>query len=105
MQRHGGRFSEEDGCLPRKAQSALAFKLKEEGYKLTDVLKIVGIPESTYDYQMKQARREAFNREWKEKIYEIFHEHKGRYFYRRVYDELRNQGYIINRKKVQSSMG
>ena len=32
-------FSGEPGCLPRKAQAALAFELKEEGFKLKDVLK------------------------------------------------------------------
>src|SRR5699024_8158265 len=44
------------------------------------------------------------DKEWKGKIYDIFHEHKGRYGYRRIYDELRNQGYMINHKKVQRIM-
>lgn len=82
----------------------MAFELKEEGFKLKDVLKIIGIPEATYHYHIKQIQTEDPDREWKEKIYDIFHEHKGRYGYRRVYDELRNQGYIINHKKVQRIM-
>src|SRR5690625_5267870 len=44
------------------------------------------------------------DKEWKGKIYDIFHEHKSRYGYRRIYDELRNQGYMINHKKVQRIM-
>lgn len=37
-------------------------------------------------------------------MYELFHDNKSRYGYRRIYDVLRNQGYIINRKKVQRIM-
>lgn len=82
----------------------MAFELKEEGFKLKDVLKIVGIPEATYHYHVKKIQTEDPDKKWKEKIYDIFHENKGRYGYRRVYDELRNQGYIINHKKVQRIM-
>src|SRR5690625_6674791 len=49
-------------------------------------------------------QRKDPDKEWKEKIYDIFHEHKGRYGYRRVYEELKKQGYIINHKKVQRIM-
>lgn len=82
----------------------MAFELKEEGFKLKDVLKTVGIPEATYHYHVKQMRTEDSDKEWKEKIYDIFHDHRGRYGYRRVYEELRNQGHIINHKKVQRIM-
>lgn len=82
----------------------MAFELKEEGFKLKYVLKTVGIPEATYHYHIKQMQREDPDKEWKERIYDIFHEHKSRYGYRRVYDQLRNQGYIINHKKVQRIM-
>jgi len=82
----------------------LAFELKEEGFKLKNVLKIIDIPEATYHYHVKQMQRKDPDKEWKEKIYDIFHEHKGRYGYRRVYEELKKQGYIINHKKVQRIM-
>jgi len=82
----------------------LAFELKEEGFKLKNVLKIIDIPEATYHYHLKQMQRKDPDKEWKEKIYDIFHEHKGRYGYRRVYEELKKQGYIINHKKVQRIM-
>jgi putative transposase len=35
----------------------------------------------------------------------IYHEHKGRYGYRRITDELYNQGHLVNHKKVQRIMG
>ena len=40
----------------------------------------------------------------KENIKSIFHEHKGRYGYRRVTAEMRNRGFIINHKTVQRLM-
>ena len=40
----------------------------------------------------------------REAIKSIFHEHKGRYGYRRVTAEMRNYGFIINHKTVQHLM-
>ena len=41
----------------------------------------------------------------KDCIKSIFHEHKGRYGYRRVTSEMRNRGFAINHKTVQRLMG
>ncbi len=62
------------------------------------------IPEATYHYQRKQFKKEDPNKEWKEMITNLFHKHNGTYGYRRISFELRNQGYIINHKKVQRIM-
>ena len=48
--------------------------------------------------------KEDKNIEIKAKIREIFKEHKGRYGYRRITLEMRNQGYEINHKKVKRLM-
>lgn len=40
----------------------------------------------------------------REEIKSIFHEHKGRYGYRRVTAEMHNRGYVINHKTVQRIM-
>lgn len=37
-------------------------------------------------------------------IKSIFHEHKGRYGYRRITAEMRNRGFAINHKIVQRLM-
>jgi transposase InsO family protein len=37
-------------------------------------------------------------------IQTIYDEHEGRFDYRRIRDELRNRGYIVNHKKVQRIM-
>jgi transposase InsO family protein len=42
--------------------------------------------------------------ELKSLIQAIYHEHKGRYGYRRIKAELKNQGYKVNHKKVQRLM-
>jgi putative transposase len=41
----------------------------------------------------------------KEVIQSIYEEHQGRYGYRRITLELRNQGYVINHKTVRRLMG
>ena len=82
----------------------MAFELKEEGFKLKDVLEVVGIPEATYHYQVKQLKKEDPDKEWKEIILDLFHKHEGKYGYRRIYLELRSKGYVINHKKVQRIM-
>lgn len=39
-----------------------------------------------------------------EEIKKIFHKLSGRYGYRRITDELRNEGHIVNSKKVRRIM-
>lgn len=82
----------------------MAFELKKEGFKLKDVLSIVQIPESTYHYQINQLVKADPDQTLKEKIIKLFEKHKGRYGYRRIHLALRNQGYLINHKKVQRIM-
>lgn len=82
----------------------MTFELKEEGFKLKEVLVKVGIPEATYHYHIKQLEKADPNKEWKELITRLFESHEGRYGYRRIYLELRNKGYVINHKKVQRLM-
>ncbi len=66
---------------------------------------MLGIPEATYHYQVKQLKKEDPDKEWKEIIFELFQKHGGKYGYRRIYLNLRAQGYVINHKKVQRIMG
>ena len=50
---------------------------------------------------MSQPDKDA---ELKSLIQAIYHEHKGRYGYRRIKAELKNQGYKVNHKRVQRLM-
>lgn len=56
----------------------MAFELKEEGFKLKDILVKVGIPEATYHYHAKQLQKEDLDKGWKKKIIELFQKHNGK---------------------------
>ena len=62
------------------------------------------IARSTFYYWLKQSKRPDKYSQVKEVIQTIFHEHKGRYGYRRITLELRNRGYHLNHKTVQRLM-
>jgi putative transposase len=67
-------------------------------------VKVADIPRSTYYYWIKQMDRPDKYSEVKEVIQQIFDEHQGRYGYRRITLELRNQGYVLNHKTVRRLM-
>ena len=54
-------------------------------------------------YWQKRFDRENPDKELEDKILDI-HQNNKDYGYRRMYGELRNQGYIVNKKKVQRIM-
>lgn len=68
------------------------------------LIKLADIPRSTYYYYVKHLDRPDKDAELKILIKEIYDEHKGRYGYRRIKDELVNRGYKVNHKKVQRIM-
>ena len=59
---------------------------------------------SVFYYHIKRSKSEDKHAQVKEAISKIFYEHKGRYGYRRITVELRNQGYNINHKVVERLM-
>ena len=68
------------------------------------LLKISGISRSVYYYYIDKKDIDEKNKDIIEKIKEIYYVNKGRYGYRRVTLELKNQGFNINHKKVQRLM-
>ena len=58
------------------------------------------MPKATYMYWQKRFDRGNPDQEIEKKVLEIREEHKN-YGYRRILGDLRNQGYSINKKKVQ----
>lgn len=61
------------------------------------------MPKATFMYWQKRLDRENPDKELEEKIVEIRKANKD-YGYRRMVGELRNQGYLVNKKKVQRIM-
>ena len=69
------------------------------------MVQVAEIARSVYYYWQKVLREpECYQRE-KKLIGEVYHEHKGRYGYRRILLALRNDGCVINHKTVQKLMG
>ncbi|APR71575.1 IS3 family transposase [Acinetobacter haemolyticus] len=62
------------------------------------------IARSTYFYHEQQRKLEDKYSDLKQQIKAIYHQHKGRYGYRRITLALRNMGRIINHKCVQRLM-
>ncbi len=59
---------------------------------------------STYYYHLRLLKLPDKDESIKESIIKIYHSHKGRYGYRRITLELRNNSIIINHKKVARIM-
>lgn len=68
------------------------------------LVKVAGLPRSTYYYWVKQMNRPDKYSEIKDVIKVIFDEHQGRYGYRRITLELRNKGVVLNHKTVRRLM-
>ena len=71
---------------------------------MTDLLKLIGLPRSTYYYYLNRSEKTDKYADIKKMIQNIFHENQGRYGYRRITLELKNRGIVINHKTVQKLM-
>jgi len=68
------------------------------------LLQLAQIPRSTYYYWVGTLERLDKDADLKERITAIYHEHEGRYGYRRIMDQLHDEGRLVNHKKVQRIM-
>lgn len=59
---------------------------------------------STFYYYLKKLNQPEKDSTVKAEIMQIYHQHKGRYGYRRITATLRNKGLTINHKKVERLM-
>ena len=66
------------------------------------MLRIKGMARATYYYSIKN-RQDKYAL-LRQSIARIFAEHNGRYGYRRVYEQLRTEGYTINHKTIAKLM-
>ena len=82
----------------------MAFELKEEGFRLKDIFHVVGIPEATYHYHVKNWGKEDPDTELKDLITNLFKKFYERYGYKRITKELKKLGHCINHKKVYRLM-
>ena len=68
------------------------------------MIKVAGIPRSTYYYWEKRLNRPDKYAEVKTKIENIYHEHKGRYGYRRIAKELKKHDIYHDPKTINRLM-
>ena len=71
---------------------------------LADLLDAAGLARATYYYQLKTIGAEDKCASLKASIQDIQHHHRGRYGYRRVTATLRQEGQLVNTKKVRRLM-
>lgn len=81
----------------------MIWELRHE-HKISLLVAVSGLPRSTYYYYVKLRMEPDKYSEIKEQITTIYSENRGRYGYRRITDELKNRGYVINHKAVQRLM-
>lgn len=73
-------------------------------YPLLLLLSIAQLPRATFYYHLKLQGKPDKHKELKQKVKDIFHEHRGRYGYRQITLALRNEGIICNHKLVYKLM-
>ena len=109
------RVPESGECLPKKIKgprpgrkcrdvryrAQVVHELSAE-YALKQLLKASGQSRSTYYYHLKQ-RRDRYADE-RSRVKAVHAQNRGRYGYRRIVAQLRNEGYAINRKTVYRLM-
>jgi putative transposase len=64
------------------------------------LLKVAPMARSSFYYYQKTAKSADKYLEVKNRIKSLYHQHKGRFGYRRVYLVLRQEGFVINHKTV-----
>lgn len=81
----------------------MIWELRHE-FKISLLIKVSGLPRSTYYYYAKRRTEPDKYSEIKEEITAIYTENRERIGYRRITLELHNRGYCINHKTVQRLM-
>ncbi len=84
--------------ITKQDKAQVIFELRLE-FPITSLIQLAQIPRSTYYYWVSTLGRRDKDADLKARITAIYHEHKGRYGYRRITDELHNEGHLVNHKK------
>ncbi|MEC1722865.1 IS3 family transposase [Schinkia azotoformans] len=96
-------LSSKQGKITKQDKAQVVYELRLK-YPVKELVKLAGIPRSTYYDLVKRMSRPDSDADLKAEIKAIYEEHEGRYGYRRIRDELANRGKNVNHKKVQRIM-
>jgi len=100
-------IKKDQGIDPRKLTNKEKVSLIDalrERYPLNELLKMMGMPKSSYFYQKKAQTRPDKYAALRTNVKKIFTENQSRYGYRRVYAIIRNNGTIISEKVIRRIM-
>ncbi|WP_427846294.1 IS3 family transposase [Desulfosporosinus lacus] len=97
------RLSPEKGKVTNKDKAQIVHELRRK-YKVNELVKIAGIPRSTYYYYTKSQCKLDKYAAIRPVMKQIFTDNKGRYGYRRITAELKKKGLVINHKTVMRLM-
>ncbi|MGY3823727.1 IS3 family transposase [Acinetobacter haemolyticus] len=97
------RLEQEAKEAAEQQRAELISGLRQD-HELKHLLHAAQMARSTYFYHEQQRKLEDKYSDLKQQIKAIYHQHKGRYGYRRITLALRNMGRIINHKCVQRLM-
>lgn len=89
--------------LTNREKAELIEALRPE-YKLKNLLEALSMPKSSYQYQAEAMARPDKYADLRVRVCTIFEDSKGRYGYRRVHLELRNEGVRVSEKVVARLM-
>lgn len=84
-------LSSKQGKITKRDKVQVVYELRHE-FKVKKLVKLAGIPRSTYYFYVKQMDKPNLDADLKKEIQTIYDEHEGRYGYRRIRDELANRG-------------
>ena len=90
-------LSSKQGKITKQDKAQVIYELRKV-FPVQALLKLAEL-RSTYYYWIQNSNRPDKDKELKILIQNIYDEHQGRYGYRRIRDELMNQGHKINHKK------
>ncbi|OZI11197.1 IS3 family transposase, partial [Bacillaceae bacterium SAS-127] len=96
-------LSSSQGKITKEDKVKVIYELRHK-YSVKALVKLAGIPRSTYYDLVKRMNQPDPDADLKVEIKAIYEEHEGRYGYRRIRDELANRGQKVNHKKVQRIM-
>ncbi|PGN40964.1 hypothetical protein CN968_16800 [Bacillus thuringiensis] len=91
------------GKITKQDKAQVIYELRK-AFTVKALLKLAELLRSTYYYWIQNSNRPDKDKELKILIQNIYDEHQSRYGYRRIRDELMNQGHKISHKKVQRIM-
>ncbi|MDX8044760.1 IS3 family transposase [Gracilibacillus sp. S3-1-1] len=89
--------------VTKQDKAEVVYELRYK-YSVKELVKLAGIPRSTYYDLVKKRNQPDPDADLKVEIKSIYNEHEGRYGYRRIRDELANRGKKVNHKKVKRIM-